>query len=164
MHMKTLGKIYALSIENGDNDKLNLNTTMAPKWKPQDQTTRKQHSFLKQWVDGLRFRIDARTFILMIWMEIVDDALVPINFIQLFSWQRLHKDTSWPYRTSLAEDEIWPQITQNKGCFQQEYSISKVLKLIGSSNAFAHPRWRSVWHLGKLCISTRGLESSLRSY
>jgi hypothetical protein len=35
---------------------------------------RKQHSFLKQWGDGLRFRIDARIFILMIWMEVVDDA------------------------------------------------------------------------------------------
>jgi hypothetical protein len=35
----------------------------------------KQHSFVKQWGDGLRFRIDARIFILMIWMEVVDDAL-----------------------------------------------------------------------------------------
>ncbi len=60
MHMKTLGKIYALSIENGDNDKLNLNTTMAPKRKPQDQTHQNNIHSENNGGDGLRFRIDAK--------------------------------------------------------------------------------------------------------
>jgi hypothetical protein len=49
-----------------------------------------------------------RIFILMIWMEAVDDARYQSTSSDYFHGKHDIKDASWPYRTSLAEDEIWP--------------------------------------------------------